>query len=247
MENQVIILAAGKGTRMKSDKPKVLHDLAGKPMVDYVFEQAIKISEKPIMVVGYMQEQVREHLKNKSITFVSQDKQLGTGHAVACAREQINQEKSKNVFVIPGDHPLIKAETLEKIIAVHNSSHAIITIGTVKVPDFSGAYEQFLHSGRIVRDGSGNISEIVEYKDATEEQKKIKEVNVSYYCFNSAWLSANLGLLETLNVSQEYYITDLVKIASSQKEKVSSFEIAQYFQAFGANTPGELKKMEMFL
>ncbi|OGH59377.1 MAG: hypothetical protein A2725_00935 [Candidatus Magasanikbacteria bacterium RIFCSPHIGHO2_01_FULL_33_34] len=245
--DQVLILAAGKGTRMNSDKPKVLHELANKPMLKYVFEEAISISPKPITVVGYGHEQVRRCLEGESTTYIIQDKQLGTGHAVSCARDYIDKEGSKNIFILPGDHPLIKAETLKKIVEIHKETSAIVTIGTVKVPNFEGVFSQFLHSGRIVRDENGKIVEIIEYKDATDKQKEITEVNVSYYCFDSRWLCSNLSKLGNTNASQEYYITDLPKLASSQKQVISSFEILEYFQALGANTPEQLTRLEQYL
>ena len=172
---------------MGSDCPKVLTDVAEIPIIYRQLENLKKICEIPTVVVGFGSEQVIEKVGERA-EYVLQSQQLGTGHAVLCAKEKLENKDFKNIVVLPGDHPLISAETIKNMISLHEKSSATTTISYVKVPKYKGIYEVFYNCGRIVRDSSGEISDIVELRDADEDQKNINEVNVSYYCFDAKWL-----------------------------------------------------------
>lgn len=243
--NKVIILAAGKGTRMQSDLPKVLMPLQGRPMIKYLIESVIKsqISQKPILVVSPdNQDIIREYLKEYDLDYVIQTEQLGTGHAVACAKELLNEEKIKNLLVFYGDHPFIQPETMEKIIVNHYDP---ITMVTTQVDNFEGWHKNFIKWGRIVRI-DGEIKEIVEFKDASLQQQEIKEVNPALFCFDNSWLWENIQQLGNQNKQQEYYLTDLIKIATSQKIRINSMEIDPQ-EAVGINSQEELAVAEKLI
>jgi bifunctional UDP-N-acetylglucosamine pyrophosphorylase/glucosamine-1-phosphate N-acetyltransferase len=206
----VAILAAGQGTRMKSSRPKVLHPLMGRPMIDYVVELATDLSaSKPVLVVGHGMELVREHLGD-AVTYVEQAEQLGTGHAVLQAQPAL-EGRCRQVLVCYGDVPLLREETARRLIAAHNSpadADSPVTVLTVEMADPSGY-------GRILRDGDGRVVGIVEHAAATEEQKQIREINTGLYCFDASWLWGHLPQLP-LSVKGEYYVTDLLAIAIAE-------------------------------
>jgi bifunctional UDP-N-acetylglucosamine pyrophosphorylase/glucosamine-1-phosphate N-acetyltransferase len=209
-ELAVVILAAGQGTRMKSSRPKVLHPLMGRPMIDYVVELATRLGAgKPVLVVGHGMELVREHL-GEAVTYVEQAQQLGTGHALLQAQPLL-AGRCRQVLVCYGDVPLLREETVRRLIAVHNSpaeAGSPITMLSVEVAD-PGGY------GRILRDGDGRIVGIVEHAAATEEQRQIREVNTGLCCFDAPWLWEHLPQLP-LSAKGEYYLTDLVAIAIAE-------------------------------
>lgn len=221
-----VILAAGMGTRMKSSKPKVLHELLGKPMVKYIVEAVADIcQEPPVVVVGSGAEQVKEVLGDQA-RFVKQEPQLGTAHAVKCARE-ILQGKSGLVVVANSDFPLITKETYQGLVNTHMKGTSPLTVCTVIADD----PREF---GRIVRDPSGRISGIVEDKAATEEQKKIPELNSNPYCFDAEWLWQSLEKIQPSAVG-EYYLTDLVKIAYEEGFSIGAYEIQDCDESIGIN------------
>jgi len=222
----VIILAAGMGTRMKSSKPKVLHELLGKPMLEYILD-AVKdlCTEPPVIVIGSGADLVKEVFAKKA-RFILQDPQLGTAHAVLCAREML-KGKSEIVLVVNSDFPLITLQTYQELVEKHISSESVMTISTVVVDNPSGF-------GRIVRDTSGRVNKIVEEKAATPEQLQIHEVNSNPYCFQADWLWKSLDKVEKSSVG-EYYLTDLVEIASQNNTYVNSYEIADPVEAIGIN------------
>jgi bifunctional UDP-N-acetylglucosamine pyrophosphorylase/glucosamine-1-phosphate N-acetyltransferase len=222
----IVILAAGMGTRMKSEVPKVLHPLLGKPMVAYIF-QAVRelVGEPPVVVVGNKAEMVEETLGSQA-RYVRQEPQLGTAHAVQCARETL-KGKSDIVLVANSDFPLITTETYSKLVETHISEGNTLTISTVVADDPRGF-------GRILRDADGRIVRIVEEKAATQEQKKIHELNSNPYCFNADWLWEALDKVEKSDVG-EYYLTDLVEIAYQEGLKVGSIEITNQEEAIGIN------------
>ena len=222
----VVILAAGMGTRMKSNKPKALHPLLGKPMVDYILDAVADIcNEPPVVVVGSGAEQMQEVLGER-VRFALQVPQLGTAHAVMRARPLV-EGKSDLVLVANSDFPLITKDTYQSLVVTHLKGSSPLTICTVLADD----PREF---GRIVRDENGRISGIVEDKVATEEQKKIKELNSNPYCFNAEWLWRSLDKVKK-SASGEYYLTDLVKIAYEEGYSVGSYEVKDRDESIGIN------------
>jgi len=235
MKNKIIILAAGKGTRMQSDRPKVLHNFGGQPMIFRLLNSIKKsgVDSRPLLVVSPDNiELIKESLSDFSCDYVLQDQQLGTGHALSCALKNINE--ATRLIVLYGDHPFISAETVAGIAALTDYSVAMLT---VKVPDFSDWREIFYHWGRVVRKDN-KIKEIIEFKDADDKTKEILEVNPAIFSFNSDWVKANIGNLKNQNAQQEYYLTDLIKIAVSNGVAIGGFEIPDV-EAIGINSLAE--------
>lgn len=239
MKNKIVILAAGKGTRMKSEKPKVLTEIKGVSFIGRQLENFKQICDKPIIVVGYKGDDVIDATQNQ-FSYVWQREQLGTGHALSCVVSEVDKNEIDNIVVVPGDHPLITADTIENLINIHVDGDAVVSMATVSVDDFQGDNDIFYNCGRIVRDENGDVREIVELKDANDEQKNIKEVNVSYYCFDTEWLWDNIGLLSDNNKSKEYYLTDMIKIAVEQGEQIKAFAISNIFEGIGVNDKSQL-------
>jgi bifunctional UDP-N-acetylglucosamine pyrophosphorylase/glucosamine-1-phosphate N-acetyltransferase len=245
MRNQIVILAAGKGTRMGNAKvPKVLTMLNNKPLILYTLEEIDKINQlaKPVVVVGYMAEKVKAVLGTEFL-YALQSEQLGTGHAVLTAKKKVNAE---NILVINGDQPFIKADSLKALIQMHFKKGNSISMLTAQVNNFRGVYKTLEHAGRIIRDPNHNIAAIVEYKDASIHQKKIKEINTAVYMFNTKWLWANLEKIKNHNKQKEYYLTDIIDIAISQGQKVSSLMIDPK-EALGINSKEDLLLAEKIL
>ena len=235
MPNYAIILAAGKGTRMKSDLPKVLHKVAGISMLEHVFRSVGAISpEKTVTVVGHKAELVEQVLAGQT-EFVKQTEQLGTGHAVMMAKEYINDNDT--IVVLCGDTPLVKEETLKRLFDYHieHGYHATVLTTTVDNPT---GY------GRIIRDENKDLLKIVEQKDANEEEKKAKEINSGIYCFNGKSLRESLDLLDNNNAQGEYYLTDTIKIMRDKGQKVGAFNGSTIEELMGVNSRVELSKAE---
>jgi bifunctional UDP-N-acetylglucosamine pyrophosphorylase/glucosamine-1-phosphate N-acetyltransferase len=230
----VVILAAGQGTRMKSRRPKVMHPLMGRPMIDYVVELATRLSaSKPVLVVGHGMELVREHLGD-TVTYVEQAEQLGTGHAVLQA-QLVLKGRCRRVLVCYGDVPLLREETMSRLIAAHDSpadTYSPITVLTVEMADPSGY-------GRILRDGDGRVVGIVEHAAATEEQRRIREINTGLYCFDAPWLWDHLPQLP-LSAKGEYYLTDLLAMAIAEGQSVRGLLAADPDEVGGINHRGQL-------
>jgi len=237
---KILILAGGKGKRMQSDLPKVLVPLKNKAMILHIIEELQKINlGKPISIVGHQRDLVQDALKDLSL-YAIQEEQLGTGHAVSCAKDQcINAEQ---ILILSGDQPLITKETISNLINKQIETKAKITFATTEVPDFLDWRKGFLGFGRILRDGEKVIG-IKEYKDTTEEEKEIKEVNAGSYIFQADWLWNNLDKIKNNNAQNEYYLTDLFKIAFEEKEKIETVSISPR-EALGANTKEELEILE---
>lgn len=237
---QIIILAGGKGKRMGGEVPKVLTLFNGRPIIEYSLDAVaeLELESAPVVVVGFGAEMVKEHLGDRAV-YALQAEQLGTGHAVLCARESVS-EKTESVVVLYGDHPNIKAETIRRLMALHAAESPAITMMTLTVPNFDGVYSLFRGFGRVVRSADGKILKIVEVKDASDEEKNIRELNPSLFCFNSRWLLENLPKLKNLNSQGEYYLTDMVGLAIEQGQKIASLEI-DYKECIGVNTPEELR------
>lgn len=244
--NQVLILAGGKGTRMKSDRPKTLNLINKKTILSHILNKVEKTAVKPCVVVGYKGDEIIKEIGNKC-DYVYQDEQLGTGHAVMCAKKFLEGKDAENILVLPGDHPLINSDTLKKLIRIHKEENAAVSLSTVIAPHFENEYKCFKHSGRIIRNEKGEIEKIIEFKDATDEEKNIKEVNVSYYCFKARWLWDNIDNLKNENKAKEYYLTDIIKIAFEQKEKIIPVIIENPIECMGVNTVHELKIAKKYL
>ncbi|HEV7702271.1 MAG TPA: NTP transferase domain-containing protein [Candidatus Paceibacterota bacterium] len=243
---QIIILAGGKGVRMKSEGPKALTLLQGKPFLLYILDTLKKLDRKikPIIVVGYKKEQIVDTL-GAEYTYAEQREQLGTGHAVLVAREQAQKNPHQMVLILSADQPLVSKETLENIIATHTKNRLAITLGTAVVPDYkewrAGLYSNF---GRVVREQNGQVKQLVEFKNATDEEKHIKEVNPALYMFDAAWLWSNIDKIEIDPTRNEYKLTDLIHIAFSQGKTIEAVPITNLIEALQPNSKEELEVLE---
>lgn len=237
---KAIVLAAGKGKRLHSEEfnlPKVMREANGKPLIEHALSSIDFIDKKDtVVVVGYMKEKVMERLGNEYLYGV-QEEQKGTGHAVMCAAEHF-ENYDGNVLILYGDMPMFKKETYKAVIEKHENSGADCTLLTAII-DNPPAY------GRIVRDEkTGKLSDIVEEKDCTPEQKEIKELNVGIYVFKAKLLFEGLKKLKNNNAQGEYYLTDMPKIFISEGRKVETHSITNEVEIYGVNTLEDLKFCE---
>lgn len=244
MRNQIVILAGGKGSRMGGNVPKVLVMLKNKPLILYVLDEIEKINQliKPVVVVGFGANKVKGVLGDDYF-YAYQEKQLGTAHALLAARRKVRAE---NILVLYGDTPFIKADSLKALITKHFKTASSISMLTAQAPNFKGIYKSLEQLGRIIRDTNHNIAGIVEFKDASAGQKKIKEINPGIYMFNTKWLWANLEKIRNNNAQGEYYLTDIVGIAISQGLKVQSLMIDPK-EVLGVNSREDLAVAEKLL
>ncbi len=240
MENlKAIILAAGKGTRMKSKMPKVLHKVCGKSMVECVIDEAAKLGcEGVCVVIGDKAEMVKESLEGKNVAFALQEQQLGTGHAVMQAADFI--EDDKDVIILYGDTPLIKAETLEKFINFHRENKNSVSVISAIVEDSAGY-------GHIIRDSEGHFVKNVEYKDATEEEKLVKEINTGIYCFKGKDLKESLSKINNNNAQGEYYLPDTLEILLKEGKGVDAVSVGDVTEFAGVNSRVQLADAEKIL
>ncbi|MBU4487088.1 MAG: NTP transferase domain-containing protein [Candidatus Delongbacteria bacterium] len=235
-----LILAAGKGKRMKSDLPKVIHKINGRELVKYVIDQAKETGSDEIwLITGHKSELVREATRELGVNYVEQKEQLGTGHAVLQAEEKL-KGKSGDVLILCGDVPLLKPSTLKKFRELHNSSNSVATVMTTEFDDPFGY-------GRIIKDLSGNIIRIVEQKDANEEEKAIKEINSGVYIIDKSELFDSLKHISSDNASREYYLTDVIGILTMQNKKVKTYLIKDNTEILGINTVEQLKLAESII
>ncbi len=233
-QTKAIILAAGKSTRMKSDLPKVLHDVCGRPMLSYVIEAGRQAgAEELIVVVGFGRELVKETFRDEAkITWVTQEPQLGTGHAILVCREALAGFQG-NVLILCGDAPCIQASTIQKLRQRHEETGAAVTLLSAELAD-AAAY------GRIVRDGQGGLKGIVEFKDCTPEQAAIREVNSGYYCYRAADLLWALERLTNNNAKSEYYLTDTVAALIGDGRRAEAYPGMSAGEMTAANSRAEL-------
>lgn len=234
-----IILAAGQGTRMKSKLYKVLHPVCGKPMVQHVIDHVNQLQiEDIVTVIGHGAEKVQDQLGD-SCKYALQDQQLGTAHAVMQA-ESVLSGKSGTTLVICGDTPLIKAETMEELIALHERSQAKATILTAYADNPTGY-------GRVLRGEGGLVEKIVEHKDASDEERYVKEINTGTYCFDNQALFSALKKVSNENVQGEYYLPDVIEILKQEGETVTAFQSSDFEETLGVNDRVALSQAEQIL
>lgn len=234
-----IVLAAGQGVRMKSNTPKVLHEIGGKPMIGHVIDNLSDINvQNIVVVVGHKSQEVVKYIDNKA-QYVEQKEQLGTAHAVLQA-QPFHVGKKGITLVICGDTPLITTNTLKALIRQHEDKKAAVTILTAKV-DIPTGY------GRIIRDNEGLVLKIVEEKEATLENKKINEINSGVYCFDNNKLFIGLNRIDNSNTKGEYYLTDIIDIFKSEGETIAAYQTSDSEEIIGINDRMVLAEAERVL
>jgi bifunctional UDP-N-acetylglucosamine pyrophosphorylase/glucosamine-1-phosphate N-acetyltransferase len=243
MNLQIIILAAGKGTRMNSALPKVLVGLAGKPLIQHLLDhiKPLETSAPPIIVVGFKYELVQSYL-GPGYIYAFQEGQFGTAHAAAAGLEKVEAE---NTLILYGDMPFVTAASIQKLVDLHAQSNSVFSMLTTTVPNFENEYASLMGFGRIIRDESGNILRNTELVDASESEKLIKEVNPSFYLFNTTWLKNNINLVKK-NIHGEYYLTDLLELAVKTNVPIVTLPIDPK-EALGVNTPEQLAQAAKML
>ena len=237
----ILILAAGLGSRMRSDKAKVLHELDGRPLIAHVCRTAAALApEKVFVVVGHkaneVKKAVQKELGEEQASFVLQKEQLGTGDAVNAAREFL-QDKDSTLVILSGDVPIIRPETLATLIQQHHGQNAACTILTVELKDPTGY-------GRVIRDSNKGFSHIAEQKDATDEERRVGEINSGIYCFNTRLLYKMLAEVKPSEVTSEYYLTDVPALLRENGEKVSLYLHNDTREVAGINNRAELADLE---
>ncbi len=234
-----VVLAAGKGTRMKSDLPKVLHQVCGKPMVEHVIDQLNRLSiDQVVTVIGHQSERVKDQL-GSSVDYAYQAEQLGTAHAVKTCQAPLGH-KEGSTFIITGDTPLISSETLSKCLDLHRETTSAATILTMLPEDPTGY-------GRIIRNEEGQVERIVEEKDASEQERAVNEVNSGIFCFDNRLLFEALDRVSTDNEQGEYYLPDVIEVLKSQGERVSATSVQDVEEGLGINDRSQLAKAEKIL
>jgi len=230
----VVILAAGLGTRMRSQKAKVLHEAGGDTLLNHIIRAGMRVAspEQIVAVVGHQAQEVRESVTVPGIRFAEQTEQKGTGHAVLCAREAVPSREGV-LLILNGDGPLLKPETLQGLVERQASKGLGGAIVTTEVDDATGY-------GRIVRDADGNVAAIVEQKSATPEQLAIREINPGLYCFDAARFWEHIGEVKPNNAAGEYYLTDMVEILTRHGHPISPFLVSDPTELLGINTRVEL-------
>lgn len=236
-ELATIILAAGKGTRMKSSLAKVLHPLHDRPMLGYPVTVAREVGSTDIVViVGHQAELIEKAMSGEGLTFILQRKQLGTGHAVLQARDHF-ENFAGTVLILCGDVPLLRSSTVKQLLECHRSANAAVTVMTTLLEDPAGY-------GRIVKGMDDEILRIVEARDATEEEKKIREINTGIYCVEAPFLFEAVSAIDNRNAQGEFYLTDIIAIAIGRGKKTRSFVAADFVEVMGINTREDLERAE---
>lgn len=241
MRLAIVIMAAGKGTRLKSQRPKVLHEIGGKPLLAHVIAAASKIVSPAdiYVVVGHQAERVEAALASTSVNFVLQSEQLGTGHAIQCAQQAIT--RYDHILVLSGDVPLIRPQTIQKLWDFHQTQYADMTLLTA-IPENPYGY------GRVIRkNDSVEVSAIVEQKSLLPNQQNLPEINSGIYAFNTAALLQHLKELAANNSQGEYYLTDMAQILTSAGKRVVAITAPDITEVLGANTIAELVALDSTL
>lgn len=237
MNLAVVILAAGMGKRMKSAVPKVLHPVLGRPMLSHVLDAVKKLSpDRIVIVVGKGSRDLKSVIGSEGISYAVQDKQLGTGHAANSARSDLAKFRG-NILILNGDFPLITSKSLKRFLSRHEKNKSDVSVMTALLDDPAGY-------GRIVRNKNEGVEEIVEEKDATSEQRKIREINSGTYCVKSAFLWDALSRINSRNKQREYYLTDIIGIASRNKREVSGVVVSDSDEVIGVNDRAQLSRVE---
>ena len=232
-----LVLAAGQGTRMKSDLAKVLHPMAGRPLLTYVLDALAALGvDRVLVVVGYQRERVMERFPDPGIEWMIQAEQRGTGHAAMMAAPAL-RGFAGTLLVVCGDTPLLRPETLEQLLRQHAESGAAATVLSMRLPDPKGY-------GRIVRDPGGGLAAIVEERDATAEQRALDEVNSGNYAFDYLSLAGVLSALGSHNAQGEYYLTDTIGLLRAQGRLTAARCAPDYRELLGVNTPEQLAEAE---
>jgi len=236
-----ILLAAGKGTRMGSDLAKVLHPVAGRPMLHWVIEACRAVGASPIVVVvGYQADKVKAAFADQpDVVFVLQSEQLGTGHAAKMAQPAL-ADFAGDAFVLNGDGPLIRPDTLAALLDTHRDQHADGTLATSRLDDPTGY-------GRIIRDADGQLDHIVEQKDASPEQLAVHEVNPNYLCYRAPALFDALSRLSSDNAQGEYYLTDVPRLVREQGGRIAIVDAVPPEDVLGINNPDQLAQVDAIL
>jgi bifunctional UDP-N-acetylglucosamine pyrophosphorylase / glucosamine-1-phosphate N-acetyltransferase len=233
----VVVLAAGQGTRMKSNLPKVLHPLGGRPLFLHVLRTAKRLNPRPVaIVIGHGAEAVRSAYAGNDVAWILQEQQRGTGHAVLCAKEAFKGFKGE-VIILSGDVPFIREQTLHMLVAHHRSRNAAVTLLTAFLDEPRGY-------GRILRDDHGNVTGIVEEKDATLGERGIREVNAGVYVVSAPFAFAALSEVKNHNQQSEYYLPDIVAVGLAQGADVETVRVDDVREMLGVNTREELAFME---
>ena len=243
MQNQdlaVIILAAGKGTRMQNSLAKVLIPVAGKPTLEFVLDTASTLNPSRILVVvGHQADRVKEIFSNRGLEFVLQKEQLGTGHAARQTEQELTNFEGC-ILVLCGDMPLIKTETLQQLLREYKKKKAKCTFLTLK----SKAKNDF---GRIIRDEKGSFLKIIEHREVTEKEKEVDEFNSGVYCFDKGLFFKALSSIDADNIQKEYYLTDTLQYLVKVGCPVASVQIEDTDEIIGINTPYDLQRVEQLL
>lgn len=237
----IIILAAGLGTRMKSDMAKVLHKVCGKPMISHVVDMALEVAgENIIVVTGYQSDKVRETARmSAQVGFAYQGQQLGTGHAVLCAIPELHADV-ENVIILCGDVPLLSAGTVFRFIESHNKQKNQITVLAVEVENPTGY-------GRMIVNQDGRLVKIVEEADANQDEKGIKIINSGIYCVERAFLEHAVRMLKPDNAQNEFYLTDIISIGAEENKKIGLFMGDDSDEVVGINCHQDLVKAEKLM
>ena len=235
---RIVILAAGKGTRMNSSLPKVLHKLHDKTLIDYVLDESELLNPiESILVVGFKKNQIISHTKSRiKLKYVIQKEQLGTGHAVL-QTEKLLKDKKGHILILYGDVPNIKASSLEPIIEDHIINNRDLTLITAEVDNPTGY-------GRIIRNKNGQLLKIVEEKDCNDDERMIKEWNPGIYIFKTPKVFEILNNIKTNNASKEYYLTDAIGLAQQYNMQIKAIKIINSDEVLGINTTEQLKELE---
>lgn len=235
-----IILAAGKGTRMKSSMAKVLHRVRGRIMLSYPLELARDIgSDRIIVVVGHQAQQIRQAVDDGRIDFVHQAQQLGTGHAIRQAEDSL-RDFDGHILILCGDVPLLLPSTIRAMTDLHIREQASITVLTALLDNPEGY-------GRIVKDSGNNVTKIVEERDATDDEKKIREINTGIYCVEAGFLFDAVKRIDNNNAQGEYYLTDVFEIARSRSATVRALIVDDATETMGINTVADLEEAKRIM
>ena len=231
-----VIMAAGRGVRMDDDRPKVLHEFSGRPMISTVVKTAQTVGAEPIIVVvGYGADQVKAALTGEKVSFVDQVEQLGTAHAVLQAAPLLD-DFTGDVVVLSGDVPALSVKTLERMIRRHREADAAATLLAADLPDATGY-------GRVILDDDGQLRKVVEHKDATPQERTVNFINGGIYLFKAKYLLQALAKVGNINKQNEYYLPDTLYILKEQSLTVAVEKVTDFREILGVNTKAELEKL----